>query len=105
MVIIARHAALLIKTVGELRERQAAGETKDTALQGFHPMPAGLTVCGLSAEGKKYLLLVSLTESELILNDGFTQTKITIFSLTSSNRFHFVMLTAMKKKIIIEVID
>lgn len=44
MVIIARHDVLLIKTVGELRKRQSTGETEDAALQGFHSMPAGLTV-------------------------------------------------------------
>lgn len=66
MVIIAGHAVLLIEAVGELRERQAAGETEDTALQGFLPMPAGLTVCSLSAEGKRYLFMVSLTEPESI---------------------------------------
>lgn len=54
---------MLIKAVGEPRER--AGETEDTALRGFHPMPAGLTVCSLSAEGKR-CVLVSLTESESI---------------------------------------
>lgn len=34
-------------------------------------MSAGLTVCGLSAEGKRYSFLVSLTESESILQGCF----------------------------------
>lgn len=73
MVIIAGHAVLLIKTVGELWQLQAVGETEDTALQGFLPMPAGLTVCSLSAEGKRYLFMVSLTECEFILKGLSTQ--------------------------------
>lgn len=56
MVIIAGHAVWFIKTVGDLRQRQAAGETKDMALQGVHPKPAGLTVCSLLSGGQKILI-------------------------------------------------
>lgn len=60
MVIIAGHDVLLIKTVGELRGRET-GEKEDIALQGFHPMPAGLTVCSLSGVRRRCLFLVSFT--------------------------------------------
>lgn len=73
MVIIAGRAVLLNNTVRELRERQAAGKTEDMTLQGFHPMPAGLTVCSLSVEDKRYLFIVSLANSKSILKGWFTQ--------------------------------
>lgn len=57
------HAVWLIKAVGELRGRQAAGETEDVPLQGFHLKPAGLTMCSLSAEGKRHLFMVSNAEA------------------------------------------
>lgn len=57
------HAVWLIKAVGELRGRQAAGEAEDVALQGFHLKPAGLTMCSLSVEGKRHLFMVSNTEA------------------------------------------
>lgn len=66
---------MLIKTVGELRQLQAVGETEDTALQGFLPMPAGLTVCSLSAEGERYLFMVSLAAYEFILKGLSAQIK------------------------------
>lgn len=89
MVIIVGHDVLLIKAVGEWRERQAAWEIEDTALQGFHPMPTGLTVCSLSAKSKRYLFTVSLTESESILKGRFSQIKKShIFSLSSGGFSH-----------------
>lgn len=83
---------MLIKTVGEPRQLQAVGETEDTALQGFLPMPAGLTVCSLSAEGKRYLFMVSLTECELILKGLSTQIKrITSGTTSHADRFGFIL--------------
>lgn len=57
----------LFKAVGELRGRQAAGETQDTAPQGFYSVPAGLTVSCLSAEAKRHLFLLRLTGAESIV--------------------------------------
>lgn len=59
-----RHAVWFMGE-GGLRStgRQAAGETEDVALLGFHLKPAGLTMCSLSVEGKRHLFMVSNTEA------------------------------------------